>query len=75
MAWPMPTSGQWSSGIGMTPDMTKMTPEQWAAMQHQNWQQWTQWQQQYAQWQGQYGEKVSTVYHCVFISYLHSFFL
>lgn len=64
MAWPMPTSGQWSSGMGMGSDinmasMSSYTPEQWAAMQQQNWQQWTQWQQQYVQWQGQYGDKVS----------------
>ncbi|XP_069360058.1 YLP motif-containing protein 1-like isoform X4 [Maniola hyperantus] len=58
MAWSMPTSGQWNPGIGMTPDMSSMgsyTPEQWALMQQQNWQQWSQWQQQYAQWQNQYG--------------------
>lgn len=36
------------------------TPEQWATMQQQNWQQWIQWQQQYQQWQQQYGEQVST---------------
>ncbi|KAJ8719583.1 hypothetical protein PYW08_011758 [Mythimna loreyi] len=62
MSWPMPTSGQWNSGMGMTPDinmanMSSYTPEQWAAMQQQNWQQWTQWQQQYVQWHGQYGDK------------------
>lgn len=62
MAWSMPT-GQWNSGISMTPDiniasMGSYTPEQWALMQQQNWQQWAQWQQQYAQWQSQYGDKV-----------------
>ncbi|CAG9583172.1 unnamed protein product [Danaus chrysippus] len=61
MAWSMPT-GQWNSGISMTPDMNmanmgSYTPEQWALMQQQNWQQWAQWQQQYAQWQSQYGDK------------------
>lgn len=64
MAWPMPTAGQWGSGIAMTPEinmanMGSYTAEQWAVMQQQNWQQWTQWQQQYAQWHGQYGDKVS----------------
>ncbi|XP_022826444.1 YLP motif-containing protein 1-like isoform X1 [Spodoptera litura] len=62
MAWPMPTAGQWGSGIAMTPEinmanMGSYTAEQWAVMQQQNWQQWTQWQQQYAQWHGQYGDK------------------
>ncbi|XP_047028174.1 putative uncharacterized protein DDB_G0282133 isoform X1 [Helicoverpa zea] len=65
MAWQMPTSAQWGSGMAnmaIAPDMNMAnmntyTPEQWAAMQQQNWQQWTQWQQQYAQWQGQFGEK------------------
>ncbi|XP_047997835.1 YLP motif-containing protein 1-like isoform X2 [Leguminivora glycinivorella] len=61
MAWQMP--GQWNTGVPqmnqMTPDlnMGSYTPEQWAVMQQQNWQQWTQWQQQYSQWQSQYGEK------------------
>lgn len=64
MAWPMPTAGQWNSGLAIAPDMTmanmgSYTAEQWAALQHQNWQQWAQWQQQYAQWQNQYGDKVS----------------
>jgi hypothetical protein len=61
MSWSMPVQGQWGSGMGMTPElnMGSCTPEQWAAMQQQNWQQWAQWQQQYAQWQSQYGEKVS----------------
>lgn len=60
MAWSMPTTGQWNPGIAMTPDMNMggYTPEQWALMQQQNWQQWAQWQQQYAQWQSQYGDKV-----------------
>ncbi|XP_049874845.1 YLP motif-containing protein 1-like isoform X2 [Pectinophora gossypiella] len=65
MSWPITpatAAGQWNPGIAMTPDMNTMsmgnyTPEQWAAVQQQNWQQWTQWQQQYAQWQTQYGEK------------------
>ncbi|XP_072929858.1 uncharacterized protein [Epargyreus clarus] len=59
MAWPMPTTGQWTPGIAVTPDvnMGSYTPEQWAAMQQQNWQQWAQWQQQYATWQTQYGSK------------------
>lgn len=34
------------------------TAEQWAQMQHQNWQQWAQWQQQYQQWHQQYGAEV-----------------
>lgn len=59
MAWPVPPSAQWSSGFPMTPDMNSYTPEQWALMQQQNWQQWAQWQQQYAQWQTQYGDKVN----------------
>ncbi|XP_026730170.1 YLP motif-containing protein 1-like isoform X2 [Trichoplusia ni] len=64
MAWPMPTAGQWNSGLAIAPDMTmanmgSYTAEQWAALQHQNWQQWAQWQQQYAQWQNQYGDKYS----------------
>lgn len=37
------------------------TPEQWASLQQQNWQQWMQWQQQYQQWQQQYGEQVSNI--------------
>lgn len=37
---------------------TQYTPEQWAQMQHQNWQQWAQWQQQYQQWHQQYGAEV-----------------
>ncbi|KAF9424265.1 hypothetical protein HW555_000658 [Spodoptera exigua] len=62
MAWPMPPAGQWGSGLSMTPEinmanMGSYTAEQWAVMQQQNWQQWTQWQQQYAQWHGQYGDK------------------
>lgn len=67
MAWSMPSTGQWNPGIGMTatgmtPDMNmgSYTPEQWALMQQQNWQQWSQWQQQYAQWQSQYGTEVCT---------------
>lgn len=59
MSWPMHNSGQWNPGMSMGPDMNmgSYTPDQWALMQQQNWQQWTQWQQQYAQWQSQYGEK------------------
>lgn len=59
MAWQMP--GQWNPGVAqMTPDlnMGSYTAEQWAILQQQNWQQWTQWQQQYSQWQSQYGDKV-----------------
>ncbi|XP_039756821.1 YLP motif-containing protein 1-like isoform X3 [Pararge aegeria] len=56
MAWSMPNSGQWNPGIGMTADMMgSYTQEQWALMQQQNWQQWSQWQHQYAQWQNQIG--------------------
>lgn len=64
MAWSMPPTGQWNPAMAMTPDMNmgSYTPEQWAAMQQQNWQQWTQWQQQYAQWQSQYGDKVCEDY-------------
>lgn len=69
MSWQMPVAGQWNPGaiaqagaMGamISPDMHSgnYTQEQWALMQQQNWQQWTQWQQQYAQWQNQYGEKV-----------------
>ncbi|CAK1582832.1 unnamed protein product [Parnassius mnemosyne] len=58
MSWPMPPSAQWNPGVAMTPNMNMgYTPDQWALMQQQNWQQWTQWQQQYAQWQSQYGDK------------------
>ncbi|KAG6440995.1 homeobox protein 2 isoform X2 [Manduca sexta] len=59
MSWGMPSTGQWSASMGMAPDMGmgSLTPEQWAAIQQQNWQQWAQWHQQYAQWQSQYGEK------------------
>lgn len=70
MSWQMPASGPWNPGgivqpgAMITPDMqagiaANYTQEQWAMMQQQNWQQWSQWQQQYAQWQSQYGEKVS----------------
>lgn len=41
----------------VTPGM-QYSPEQWAQMQHQNWQQWAQWQQQYQQWHQQYGAEV-----------------
>ncbi|KAF5302169.1 hypothetical protein FQR65_LT08592 [Abscondita terminalis] len=34
---------------------SQYTAEQWAQMQHQNWQQWVQWQQQFQLWQQQYG--------------------
>lgn len=44
------------------------TPEQWAQMQHQNWQQWAQWQQQYQQWHQQYGAEVKEKkIECVFV--------
>ncbi|XP_053608288.1 YLP motif-containing protein 1-like isoform X4 [Plodia interpunctella] len=59
MSWTANT-GQWNPGIAITPDNMNMgsyTPDQWTAMQQQNWQQWAQWQQQFAQWQSQYGEK------------------
>lgn len=51
--------GPWNTGLGVPSDinMASYTPEQWAMLQQQNWQQWTQWQQQYAQWQNQCGEK------------------
>ncbi|XP_075977283.1 uncharacterized protein LOC142977327 isoform X2 [Anticarsia gemmatalis] len=59
MSWPVPNAAQWNSAMAITPEINvgSYTAEQWAAMQQQNWQQWTQWQQQYAQWQSQYGEK------------------
>ncbi|GBP34909.1 hypothetical protein EVAR_26499_1 [Eumeta japonica] len=64
MSWQHPPPGPaWSQGIAqVTPDMMNVgsfTAEQWAIIQQQNWQQWTQWQQQYAQWQSQYGEKLN----------------
>lgn len=61
MSWPM-QPGPWNTGLGVPSDinMASYTPEQWAMLQQQNWQQWTQWQQQYAQWQNQCGEKVCT---------------
>lgn len=65
MSWPVPpAAAQWNPGMAAVPDvsmsnMGSYTPEQWTAMQQQNWQQWAQWQQQYVQWQTQYGDKVS----------------
>lgn len=52
---------QWNpAGVAMQPVMnsSSFSPGQWAIMQQQNWQQWTQWQQQYSQWQNQYGGEV-----------------
>ncbi|KOB70911.1 putative YLP motif containing 1, partial [Operophtera brumata] len=62
MAWSAPNHAQWNSGMAGMPMQDMMnsgsfTPEQWALMQQQNWQQWTQWQQQYSQWQNQFGDK------------------
>lgn len=59
MAWQAPMAGQWNQVPPNLMGMGSYTPEQWAAMQQQSWQQWTQWQQQYAQWQSQYGDKVN----------------
>lgn len=51
-----------TASVGSAPpplmSTTQYTPEQWAQMQHQNWQQWAQWQQQFQQWQQQYGAEV-----------------
>lgn len=62
MSWPAHNQAQpqWNSAGMPMQDMSSgpYTPEQWALMQQQNWQQWTQWQQQYSQWQNQYGDKV-----------------
>lgn len=56
--WPQAVMGQTTQGATAATPGTTYTPEQWAAMQQQNWQQWMQWQQQYQQWQQQYGEQV-----------------
>ncbi|GLV37354.1 ZAP3 [Carabus blaptoides fortunei] len=66
MSWPQwpaaAATGTWPGAVAQTgaPVATPgapYTPEQWAALQQQNWQQWVQWQQQYQQWQAQYGEQ------------------
>ncbi|KAK4887026.1 hypothetical protein RN001_003297 [Aquatica leii] len=68
MSWPqwpntnVPQSGIAQPVINPAPNVnasaaptSQYTAEQWAQMQHQNWQQWVQWQQQFQLWQQQYG--------------------
>lgn len=48
-----------NSAPAVVPPGLQYTPEQWAQLQQQNWNQWAQWQQQYQQWHQQYGAEVS----------------
>lgn len=64
----------------MPPGM-QYTPEQWAQLQQQNWNQWAQWQQQYQQWHQQYGAEVMNIllsfflYFVFYESWKHLWFL
>lgn len=68
MSWGM--GGPWNPGMASMPSqnmgISGYTPDQWAAMQQQNWQ-WSQWQQySHSQWQQQQpqygGDKVCILY-------------
>nr|XP_015834690.1 PREDICTED: YLP motif-containing protein 1 isoform X1 [Tribolium castaneum] len=50
-----PTTPVINSAPSVVPPGLQYTPEQWAQLQQQNWNQWAQWQQQYQQWHQQYG--------------------
>ncbi|XP_044255410.1 YLP motif-containing protein 1-like isoform X2 [Tribolium madens] len=50
-----PTTPVINSAPTVVPPGLQYTPEQWAQLQQQNWNQWAQWQQQYQQWHQQYG--------------------
>lgn len=47
-----------NSAPAVVPPGLQYTPEQYAQLQQQNWNQWAQWQQQYQQWHQQYGAEV-----------------